>query len=119
MEALQEVTDWGTAAATNNTYLLDGTNLVAYIPQGGKPYYFKNPIKGFDKRGRKFVKVDVGLFPNNHPLALFSIGINKVLNTRTVKGSKGETYTVNDDEGTCSCPGYTYRGTCKHIKELA
>jgi hypothetical protein len=119
MEALQEVTDWGTAAATNNTYLLDGTNLVAYIPQGGKPYYFKNPIKGFDKRGRKFVKVDIGLFPNNHPLALFSIGINRVLNTRTVKGSKGETYTVNDDEGTCSCPGYTYRGTCKHIKELA
>jgi hypothetical protein len=119
MEALQEVTDWGTAAATNNTYLLDGTNLVAYIPQGGKPYYFKTPIKGFDKRGRKFVKVDVGLFPNNHPLALFSIGINRVLNTRTVKGSKGETYTVNNDEGTCSCPGYTYRGTCKHIKELA
>lgn len=119
MEALLETTEWGSVAATNNTYLLDGNNLLAYIPHGGKPYYFKNPIKGFDKRGRKFVKADIKLFPSNHPLALFTTSISKVLNTRTVEGSKGETYTVNDDEGTCTCPGYTYRGTCKHIKDLA
>lgn len=116
MEALREITDWGTASATNNTYLLDGTSLIAYIPKDGKPYYFKTPIKGFDKRGRKFEKADINLFPVTHPFALFSVSISKALNTRTVKGSKGETYTVNDDEGTCTCPGYTYRGTCKHLK---
>jgi hypothetical protein len=116
MEALREITDWGTASATNNTYLLDGNNLVAYIPKDGKPYYFKSPIKGFDKRGRKFEKADINLFPANHPFALFSVTISKALNTRTVKGSKGQSYTVNDDEGTCTCPGYTYRGSCKHLK---
>ena len=116
MEALREITDWGTASATNNTYLLDGTSLIAYIPKDGKPYYFKTPIKGFDKRGRKFEKADINLFPVTHPFALFSVSISKALNTRTVKGSKGQAYTVNDDEGTCTCPGYTYRGTCKHLK---
>jgi len=31
--------------------------LVAYIKIGEQtPFYFKNPIKGFDKRGRKFEK---------------------------------------------------------------
>jgi hypothetical protein len=116
MEALLETTDWGSKSATNNTYLLDGNNLVAYIPHGGKPFFFKNPIKGFDKRGRTFVKVDVNLFPPNDPFALFTVPLSAALNSRTVKGSKGETYTVNDDEGTCTCPGYTYRGSCKHLK---
>ena len=116
MEALLETTDWGSAAAKNNTYLLDGNNLIAYIPHGGQVKYFKSPIKGFDKRGRKFEKADINLFGNNHPFALFTTTISKALNNRTVKGSKGETYTVNDDEGTCTCPGHTYRGTCKHLK---
>ena len=35
--------------------------------------------------------------------------------TRTVMGSKGQTYRVNTQG--CSCTGYTYRGTCKHHKE--
>ena len=58
MLALKEITDWGNKTAPNHTYLLDGTNLVAYIKQGdAKPFYFKSPIKGFDKRARKFVEV--------------------------------------------------------------
>jgi predicted nucleic acid-binding Zn finger protein len=32
-----------------------------------------------------------------------------------VKGSNGNTYTIED--GKCSCPGFTYRGNCKHVKE--
>lgn len=40
----------------------------------------------------------------------------------TVKGSKGDTYTVrrvSETQWTCDCPHYTYRKTtCKHIKEV-
>jgi uncharacterized Zn finger protein len=25
---------------------------------------------------------------------------------------------VDTLEGTCTCPGYTFRGACKHVKEL-
>jgi uncharacterized Zn finger protein len=39
-------------------------------------------------------------------------------NTKEVKGSKGQTYIINLDENTCTCSGYTFRGACKHIKEL-
>ena len=47
MRAYKEITDWTTP---NHTYLLDGTNLIAYIKEGEiEPFYFKNPIKGFDK----------------------------------------------------------------------
>jgi uncharacterized Zn finger protein len=35
-----------------------------------------------------------------------------------VKGSKGNSYFVNVEENTCTCPGFTFRGACKHIKEL-
>ena len=102
MEALIETTG---GAFHAHTYLLDGTNLVAYVKHNEtEPFYFRNPIKGFDKRGRKFVPGNKNLFT-----------IKKESNARTVIGSSGQTYTVT--EHSCSCPGYTYRGTCKHMAE--
>ena len=102
MEAVVETTG---EAFPQHTYLLDGNNLVAYVKVNTtEPYYFKNPIKGFDKRGRKFVKGNINLFT-----------VKEQQDVRTVIGSKGQSYTVNDSEGTCTCPGYTYRGTCKHL----
>ena len=102
MEALRETTG-GLFPA--HTYLLDGSTLVAYIKKGEtKPFYFKSGIKGFDKRGRKFETVKPNPFkePKN--------------DTRIpVAGSKGNTYYVSPDTNTCTCPGYTYRGTCKHL----
>jgi hypothetical protein len=105
MEAYKEVTG-GLFPA--HTYLLDGTSLVAYIKVGEqKPFYFKNPIKGFDKRGRKFEKTD-----------------SKTFNTKVVshlievKGSKGNSYQVDLEARTCTCPGFTFRGSCKHVSEL-
>ena len=104
MEAIKETTVWKEGNVPNHTYLLDGTNLVAYIKQGEKtPFYFSQPIKNFDRRGRKFVKADIKLF--NAPKS----------SLREVAGSKGATYYVDDEAKTCTCPGFTFRGTCKHI----
>ena len=103
MQAYKEITDWTTP---NHTYLLDGSNLVAYIIDGDtEPFYFKNPIRGFDRRGRKFIELD------DNP---FTISVKSLL--REVKGSKGNTYFVNDLEHTCTCPGFTFRGKCKHVE---
>lgn len=104
MEAYKEVTG-GLFPA--HTYLLDGTNLVAYIKSGEqKPFYFKNPIKGFDKRGRKFEKTDSKSFKVKVKSDLIE-----------VKGSKGNSYQVDPEAHTCTCPGFTFRGSCKHITE--
>jgi uncharacterized Zn finger protein len=102
MEALVETTG---PLFPQHTYLLDGNNLVAYVKKGETAaFYFKNPIKGFDKRGRKFAPGNIKLFT-----------VKKETHGRTVIGSSGQTYTVT--EHACSCPGFTYRGTCKHMAE--
>jgi hypothetical protein len=108
MEAFKEVTDWGNSSAPNHTYLLDGNNLIAYIKQGDtSPFYFKNPIKGFDKRGRKFVVVKSDVFK-----------VKKESNTIAVQGSKGQTYYVDPEAKTCTCPGFQFRGNCKHLENV-
>ena len=104
MEALQETTG---GQFHPHIYLLDGTALVAYIKTGTKePFYFKYPIKGFDKRGRKFVTVT----PNPFKVKTQS-------NQIKVKGSNGKEYTIDTDAQTCNCPGFTFRGACKHLAE--
>ena len=111
MEALKEVTVWEVEyRQPNHTYLMDGDKAVAYIRwHEGEPEYFKTPQK-LDKRYRKFEKADIGLFEVKEakdPVIL------------EVPGSKGATYYVNTETGTCTCPGFTFRGACKHTKELA
>ncbi len=107
MEALRETTGGQFPA---HTYLLDGTTLVAYIKVNTtEPFYFSKGIKGFDKRGRQFEKVNTNLFEASENAAENALV--------EVKGSKGNTYYVNIQEATCSCPGFTFRGNCKHIEE--
>jgi len=102
MEALQETTG---GQFPPHIYLLDGTKLVSYIKSGeSEPFYFKNPIKGFDKRGRKFATIT----PNPFKVKTQS-------NLITIKGSKGNEYTIDPEAKTCTCPGYTFRGACKHV----
>lgn len=38
----------------------------------------------------------------------------------TVQGSKGNSYLVIRSKGSynCTCPGFTYRKTCRHIQEV-
>jgi hypothetical protein len=111
MEAIKETTVWKDGSTSNHTYLLDGTNLVAYIKKGDTtPFYFKSPIKGFSKSGRKFETL------KKNPFKVVDTVVNPAI--IKVQGSKGQTYTVNTDERSCSCPGYTFRGACKHISEL-
>lgn len=107
MEAVLEVTKWEGIEyrQPNHIYLLEGDKVLAYIKWGeGKPEYLSGKIK-IDRRGRKFVKSDINLFNIKGAKS----------NVREVQGSKGAVYQVDDEAGTCTCPGFTFRGTCKHL----
>jgi len=100
----QEITNWEFAPNTPNGiyHLNDHGHLVAYKPPGGELKTLSQPIKKFDKRGRKFEKLD-------------SYAEAADDNIIKVKGSKGKEYIIRD--GKCNCPGATFRGTCKHMTE--
>ena len=112
MEALKEVTAWDVEyRQPNHTYLMDGDKVVAYIRwHEGVPEFFKTPRK-MDKRYRKFEKVDI---------SLFEVEDKKDPMVVEVKGSKGQTYFLSNPGGEwhCTCPGFTFRGACKHTKEM-
>ena len=103
IEVLQETTDWGDAPVANGIYHVNASGHL--VQHNDKK--FKSPIKGFDKRGRKFNKID----------QYEDLSQPKTSNVILVQGSKGNTYTIED--GRCSCPCYTFRGTCKHVKAVA
>ena len=106
MQAVQEITQWE-GNYPNHIYLLDGDKMVAYIQNGSKiPYYFKKPIQ-IDKRGRKFEVL------KKNP---FKVEVKSEL--IEVAGSKGNKYFVDSEAKTCTCPGFTFRGACKHISQL-
>jgi len=106
MEAIREITEWN-GNTPNHTYLVDGTKLAAYIAAGSKePFYFKDPLN-FDRRGRKFLTLKANPFK-----------LEKKETRIKVIGSKGNVYWVDPEAQTCTCPGFTYRGTCKHLSEL-
>ena len=108
MQILEEVTKWEVYyRQPNHVYLLDGDKIVAYQKWGnGDVEYLPNPIR-LDRRGRKFVEVKSNAFIINEVKS-------KLI---TITGSKGNTYQVDPDASTCTCPGFTFRNTCKHIKE--
>jgi predicted nucleic acid-binding Zn finger protein len=100
IEILQEVTDWGKYPVANGVYHVNSAGQL--VQHNDK--VFKNPIKQFSKARRKFTKI------GERPEELSSDVV-------IVKGSNGNTYTIED--GKCSCPGYTFRGNCKHVKEIS
>jgi hypothetical protein len=97
IEILQEVTDWGDQAIANGIYHVNGAGqLVQYNDK-----VFNSPMTQFSKSRRKFTKIgerEEELAPG----------------VKTVQGSNGKVYTI--DDGKCSCPGYTFRGKCKHVE---
>jgi hypothetical protein len=111
MKAYKEITDWDVSyRSPNHVYLLDSDKMLAYIPYGkGKPTFFRNPIR-FDRRGRKFLEVDTKIFGKLPSIDSVII---------KVQGSKGNVYNVDPVAKTCTCPGFTFRGACKHILAAA
>lgn len=107
MEALRETTEW-VGNFPNHTYLLDGTNLLAYIRAGtSEVTWFKKPIKNFDRRRRSFVKVDKKIFGQTQAQSALI----------PVAGSRGAVYYVDPDRKSCTCSGYAFRGRCRHVTE--
>jgi len=106
MQAMREVTVWqGVAQQPNHIYLMDGDKALAYIKWGkGEPYWFKSGLR-LDRRGRKLVPADIDLFGRETKTELIR-----------VEGSKGAVYWIDPTMGSCTCPGYTFRGTCKHVQ---
>ena len=120
-EAYLETTEWADVKGCNHTYYLEGDRMLAYIRHGtAEPYWFKAPIT-ISRSGRKFQRVDDALFKNSLG-QLFSALVDATPadpDVVEVAGSKpGVIYTVNIKERTCTCPGYTYRGQCKHLEGL-
>lgn len=109
MQAVREVTQWAVEyRQPNHTYLLDGDKIIAYMKWSqGPAEYLRTPLK-LDRRGRKFEQL------KNNP---FEIKTESTL--IEFKGSKGNSYFVDPEAQTCTCPGFTFRGACKHVKELA
>lgn len=114
MKVLQETTKWADPGTPNHVYFMDDSRskMFAYVQVGtNKPFKFKNPIR-IDIRGRKFVEV-----VNKWKFSIDDAPLGK---TWKVTGSKGDVYTVSEDNGTmsCTCSGFKFRGDCKHVKSV-
>ena len=108
MKVLREVTEWATDIQPNHVYLVEGDKIAAYQPFGkGAVVHFTHRAR-LDRARRKFVEETLDA-------ALWGVSVEKPAHIVTVAGSKGSTYEVNLQEGSCTCSGYQFRGRCKHI----
>ena len=108
VQVLKEVTVWQGDCQPNHTYLVDGDKILALKPLHGMEV---KPCSGklkLDRRGRKFEKFEY--FEIDWPNVKLQLS-----NVVIVKGSKGDEYSVNLDDQTCSCPAFKFRGGCKHV----
>lgn len=110
MKFFKEITAW---AVPNHVYLLstDKSKMFGYIRRGTEDAItFKKPYR-FDARGRQFIEVK--------ELGEIDLDLVKA-ETWKFLGSKGDEYVVQkiDNVLKCSCPGYTFRGECKHVKQV-
>ena len=106
MKIVQETTKWE-GGIPNHIYVLDDSmsKLIGYVPLGTKEVKkFAKPLS-FSTKGREFKLMKQMDEPNP--------------NVKYVEGSKGKRYTLTREDGVwvkCSCDGFKYRGSCKHIE---
>ncbi len=120
LKIYQEVTEWKGVEyrQPNHVYLMSGDRAYAYSRWGeSEPEYFRTPTR-MDKRGRKFIEVKKNSWGFNLKI-LAQEEDNPQGETWEVQGSKGDTYTVSLLNGrwSCTCPGATFRSTCRHITQ--
>lgn len=100
MKLRAEISEWSDGTK-NGVYLTDdsGDKMYAFARHGSSELkYFKRPIT-IDQRRRKFLD-----------LYQFSAETEGV---KVASSKPGVFYTVVD--GRCNCPGFKYRGFCKHV----
>ena len=97
IEILQETTDWGDTSVANGIYHV---NVQGHLVQHNDKV-FKNPLKQFSKARRTFEKIGERADPATRK------------DVKIVEGSNGKKYYIED--GKCSCPGFKFRGACKHV----
>ena len=106
MLVVQETTSWSTGTP-NHIYFLSNnkTKMYAYINAlTGEGKIFKVPME-FSAKGRTF---DIIRKVDDQAKGI------------AVTGSKGDVYYVTQESGQykCTCTGYKYHGTCKHIEKV-
>lgn len=116
MQVLYETTEWSDGTDANHVYFMNDSKekMYAYVTRGSMDVFkFKRPIR-IDTRGRTFITV-----PN-----IWNFNADEEVvqpkSSWEFAGSKGNKYFVTKD-GTsynCTCPGYKYRGECRHVKEI-
>ena len=110
MKVLKEISDWEVDyRLPNHTYLMDGDKVIAYKPWHEDPIQHLKGTYRLDKRYRKFKELPY--VPADWEMEEQKAPSNIVV----VEGSKGNTYEVDVDAETCTCPGHQFRGHCKHI----
>lgn len=109
MKIMLETTEWSDPGVPNHVYVFNDamSRIIGYVKAGTKEVFrFKQPLT-IDRRGRTFVELedDQPQAPKNHQWQF--------------QGSKGAVYTVSkvSEEYICTCPGFTFRGHCKHVAE--
>ena len=119
MKAFLETTEWAdTEFNCNHVYWMDDSKSKMYAyARFGNPadtQTFKKPIT-IDVRGRRFVEVRNDIYKWTDPAQ--EVSANP---TWTVEGSKGAKYIVEKEGSvyTCTCPGFKFRGECRHTKEV-
>ena len=108
---LQEITDWGDAPVKNGVYHVnDHDQLVAYHAPMGKLKEFANPMKGFSRARRKFVVLDT--YEEDEDESIMKIPFE------SSKGDKTYYVTVDGTNIGCTCPGWKWKGKCKHVTSV-
>jgi hypothetical protein len=123
MRYLQETTDWGSHNTPNHIYYVNDskTKMVGYIKAGTKALFkFSKPMM-IDVRGRKFVELKNKKAESDEVYFGKPVAETKPKDAIEVQGSNGKVYLLTKNsfgKYSCTCPGFTFRHTCKHIQDV-